>query len=79
MEKVIKRLFNAIKSGRFNYEKYLRENTYYGVKLLTQPLFCSYGQIGFEAYVYDERGRHIETIVRDWDLNKTYLESDNEN
>ena len=78
MDKFIKRLLKSIKSGKFNYENYLNGNkTWHGVNILTQPLFCSYGQIGFETYIYNERGSHVETIVRDWDMNKTYIESEN--
>lgn len=78
MEKKLKRLFNAIKQSRFNYEKYLYRNTWFGLDIMTQRIFCSYGQIGFEVYVYDERGRHIQTIVRDWDFDKTYFEGEEE-
>lgn len=76
MEKKIKRLFNAIKNGKFNWERYLQKQTWYGIDIITQPMFCSYGQIGYEAYVYDERGRHIETISHDWDMNKTEYATD---
>lgn len=76
MEKKIKRLFNAIKNGKFNWERYLQRQTWYGIDVMTQPMFCSYGQIGYETYIYDERGWHIETISHDWDMNKTEYVTD---
>lgn len=65
------RLIKAIREGRFAFERYLSGKTWNGIKLLTEPLFCSYGQIGYSAYVYDNTGRHVLTITHDWEMNTT--------
>lgn len=64
------RLIKAINAGRFAWKNYLNGKTWNGVKLHTQPLFCSYGQIGYTVAVFD-RHRHILTITRDWEMNTT--------
>lgn len=37
-----------------------------GIMLRTQPLFCCYGQIGYQVFVYD-RERHASTFTYDWE------------
>lgn len=74
MNKTIQRLINAIKNGKFAFEKYYNRGTWHGLEIQIQNNFCSYGLIGYEVFGYDERGRHIATITHDWDLNKTELE-----
>lgn len=51
------RLKNAIESGKFAWENYLNGKTWNGIMLRTQSLFCCYGQIGYQVFVYD-RERH---------------------
>lgn len=67
------RLEKAIKSGRFAWEKYINSKTWNGITLRTQPLFCSYGQIGYQVFVYDS-GRHSLTLTHDWEMNTTSYE-----
>ena len=71
MEKKIQRLFNAIKNNRFNWEKYATRQMWHNMNIQTQCLFCSYGLIGFETFVYNERGSHIATIKHDWEMDVT--------
>lgn len=40
--------------------------TWNGIMLRTQPLFCCYGQIGYQVFVYD-RERHAATFTYDWE------------
>ena len=63
---MIQRLINSISAGRFAWEKYLCGGTWNGMKIETQPLFCSYGQIGYTVIA---GGRHI--IKHDWELDET--------
>lgn len=47
---VLNRLCKSIINGTFNDEKYRNgEKTYCGCEIRTEPLFCSYGTIGFTA------------------------------
>lgn len=46
-DKIIRRLKSDIRSGRFAWRRYLGTAVYRGVAVCTQPLFCSYGQIGY--------------------------------
>lgn len=60
------RLKNVIEAGKFAWEKYLNGKTWNGIMLRTQPLFCCYGQIGYQVFVYD-RKRHVATFTYDWE------------
>ena len=60
------RLKNAIEAGKFAWEKYLNGKTWNGIMLRTQALFSSYGQIGYQVFVYD-RERHVSTFTYDWE------------
>nr|DAU31239.1 MAG TPA: hypothetical protein [Caudoviricetes sp.] len=60
------RLKNAIEAGKFAWEKYLNGKTWNGIMLRTQALFSSYGQIGYQVFVYD-RERHVATFTYDWE------------
>lgn len=64
------RLKNAIEAGKFAWKKYLNGKTWNGIMLRTQPLFCSYGQIGYQVFVYD-RERHAATFTYDWEKQQT--------
>ena len=61
----MKRLLKSIKSGKFCWEKYLNGGSYCGMLIMTTPLHCSYGQIGYVVTV-DGRDR----ISYDWELNE---------
>lgn len=63
MEKIIERLKRAIKAGRFSFA--YGERLWHGLKIDIGPLFCSYGQIGYEIYVYD-----YGTILYDYELDE---------
>lgn len=64
--KTLKRLSNAIITGRFNNENYRQRRAYYDVEIETCPLFCSYGEIGYKVYVYED-GHHERTLSYDWE------------
>lgn len=64
------RLKNAIEGGKFAWERYLNGKTWNGIMLRTQPLFCSYGQIGYQVFVYDKEC-HVLTFNHDWEMNTT--------
>lgn len=64
--KDMNRLKNAIEAGKFAWEKYLNGKTWNGIMIHTQPLFCGYGQIGYQVFVYD-RERHAATFTYDWE------------
>lgn len=64
--KTLKRLSNAIIAGRFNNENYRQRRAYYDVEIETCPLFCSYGEIGYKVYVYED-GQHEHTLSYDWE------------
>jgi len=63
-------LKRSIQQGRFAWEKYLGGKTWNGIMLKTQPLFCSYGQIGYSVFVYDHE-RHTATLTHDWEKHTT--------
>lgn len=74
MEKTIQRLINAIKNDKFAFEKYNGGGLWYGLNIMTMPLFASYGRIGYNVGIYDEGGWNIATITHDWEMNKTEVE-----
>lgn len=68
-----KEIANTIKvikaeiKSHFNYENYYSgDKTWYNINVQTQPLFCSYGQIGYVAW-----GKDILPFTYDWE-NKTF-------
>lgn len=69
MKSISERLIKAIKSNRFNYEKYLNGGMWYGHELHTMPLLCFYGQIGFCATIDNE-----VKICYDWEFKKIMYE-----
>lgn len=69
MEKKIQRLVNAIKNGKFAWEKYNGGGLWHGLNIMT----ASYGQIGYDVSIYDN-GHHIATISHYWEFNKTEVE-----
>lgn len=58
----LKMLCSRILSDNFDYRKY-SNGFYFGRKIQTQELFCSYGQIGFKVFVDD-----YYEISYDWEL-----------
>ncbi len=67
MEKYLTRLCNAIISGRFNDENYRTKKSWHGKDVMTEPLFCSYGTIGYSVMVY-ENYDHFCTVQWDGDM-----------
>lgn len=61
-----KKLINAIRRNRFNWERYAARGTWYGLEIQTQRLVCSFGVIGYEVYIYGGSG-HFATITYDWE------------
>ena len=68
-EQLVARLKKAVKKGRLSLAYGQRE--WYGLKIDISPLFCSYGQIGYEIYVYG-----YGTICYDAELGRVYEEED---
>ena len=66
------RLKNAIEAGKFAWERYLNGKTWNGIMLRTQPLFCCYGQIGYQVFVYD-REQDAATFSYDWQKRQTEI------
>lgn len=75
MEKYLKRLCNAILADRFNDENYRSRKSWYGKDIMTEPLFCSYGTIGFTVSVYDCY-EHFCTVQWDGDLHKLTIDDE---
>ena len=65
-------LIRAINAGKFAWKRYLNGKTWNGIMLRTQPLFCSYGQIGYQVFVYD-REQHAATFTYDWEKQQTEI------
>lgn len=63
-------LKRSIQQSRFAWEKYLGGKMWNGIMLKTQPLFCSYRQIGYQVFVFD-RGVHTATFTHDWEKQTT--------
>lgn len=64
---MVNRVINAIKRGKFNFENVMSRKSYFGEFCDVKPLFCSYGQIGWSAYIC---GKEIQF---DYELNKIKL------
>lgn len=73
MEKYLKRLCKAILEDRFNEENYSQRRSWYGKDIMTEPLFCSYGKIGFSVLVY-ENYDHFCTVQWDGDLKELNID-----
>ena len=74
-DKVIARLARAIKHERFAF----KNKTWFGFHVVCEPLFCSYGKIGYSIIFYDERDRYLGEFDYDWDMDTLYLDEENEN
>lgn len=73
MEKYLKRLCRAILARRFNDENYRQRKSWYGKDIQTEPLFCSYGTIGFTVSVYDCY-EHVCTVQWDGEFHKLTID-----
>lgn len=76
MDKYLKRLCRAILAGRFNDENYRQKKSWYGKDVQTEPLFVSYGTIGFVVNVYDVYN-HFCTVEWDGELRKLTIDEVN--
>lgn len=72
MEKYLKRLCAAIIAGRFD-DKNFRQRSWYGKEIMTEPLFCSYGAIGFTVSVFDD-DNHFCTVQWDGELHEMTID-----
>lgn len=75
MDKYLKRLCNAIIAGRFNDENYRQKRSWYGKDIMTEPLSCSYGAIGFTVEVY-ENYYHFCSVQWDGDLKELNIDDE---
>lgn len=75
MEKYLKRLCRAILARRFNDENYRQRKSWYGKDIQTEPLFCSYGTIGFTVSVYDCY-EHVCTVQWDYDMKELTIDDE---
>lgn len=75
MEKYLKRLCRAILARRFNDENCRQRKSWYGKDIQTEPLFCSYGTIGFTVSVYDCY-EHFCTVEWDGELHKLTIDDE---
>lgn len=66
---IVIRIADTIESGKFNWKRYTSQKPYYGYEIMTEPLHCSYGQIGYTVSIY-ENGRHIHTLTYDWEMER---------
>lgn len=71
MEKYLKRLCRAILARRFNDENYRQRKSWYGYDIITEPLFSSYGTIGFTAIVYATPAYNIQF---DWEMKELTID-----
>lgn len=75
MEKYLQRLCKAIITRRFNDENYSQRKYWYGKEIMTEPLFCSYGTIGFSVSVYDKYS-HVCTVEWDGEMKKLTIDDE---
>ncbi len=75
MEKYLIRLCKAILEDRFNDKNYRNRGSWYGKDIMTEPLFCSYGTIGFSVMVYDGYD-HFCTVQWDGDLEELTIDDE---
>ena len=73
MEKYLKRLCRAILAQRFNDESYRQKKSWYGKDIQTEPLFTSYGEIGFTVSVYGDY-THYCTVQWDRELRELTID-----
>lgn len=73
MEKYLQRLRKAILAGRFNEMNYRERKSWNGKDIQTEPLFCSYGKIGFTVSVYKD-DCHFCDVEWDYDLHKLTID-----
>lgn len=61
---ILRTIVNRIKENRFNFENVMKKGSYYGNRCNINPLFCSYGQIGYAIYT------DFGEIEFDFEMNK---------
>lgn len=67
----MERLKQSIVKGTFAWQRYLNGGIWRGLSIQTEPIFCSYGQCGFN--VWSPYGESFNgTISHDFGLEKTY-------
>lgn len=71
MDKYLKRLCNAILADKFNEKKFRERRSYFGTEIQTQPLFCSYGTIGFTVTVFADIQHEVKY---DWEMNELTID-----
>lgn len=59
-------------AGRFDEIKYRTRGLWYGTEIMTMPLFCSYGKIGYTVTVYGEHEQH--ELSNDWELDELTID-----
>lgn len=70
---ITKRICRRIKNKRFNWERFLTPKEFFGVIIGVQPLYCSYGQIGYIIYFpYSS----VPNIEYDWEMNKITINNE---
>ena len=71
--KYLHRLCRNIISGRFNWRKYCTPQSYFGLNLCVQPLFCSYGQIGYSVH-FPYAVRPMPDLEYDWETGRLLID-----
>lgn len=72
-DKYIRRLCRNIINGHFNWRRYRTAKSYFGRYICVQPLFCSYGQIGYSVYFPHSR-EPMPDVEYDWELHRLTLD-----
>lgn len=50
MKNILDTIINRINKGNFDFKSVMKKRTFYGHRCEINPLFCSYGQIGWSIY-----------------------------
>lgn len=74
MEKTIQRLMNAIKNGKFAFEKYFRRGQWNGIDIQIQGFYRNGRRIGYYVFVHDANCRHVATIEQNFEKKLTEVE-----
>ena len=71
----LKNLCNKIKSDKFDEMKYRSQKSYYGSLIFTEPVFVSYGKIGYTVRIWWEGDMHEQSEVKyDYELGKLTID-----
>lgn len=74
LEKYLIRLCYNILTSKFNEKKYRERRKYYSIEVQTQPVFSSYGTIGFECTVYSSPQYEVRF---DWETGELTIDGIN--